>query len=349
LQHYFHWFSQQPGADGAAAKLNDLAEQSGGSEFGAAEFRFIAGRLFDADDGEPAAAGRDNGVQTAAVEQHRVGSSVLMQAKDNVYWAEIGIYTFVSFFLLMAVLSFTTIFLIYCAKRFACRYLLYVLWVLYGLLGVVFFAASGFLIIATFTAYDGCTAYHQITTDSVTLQSLSFYNTSQFAQSLDSCFFPIVGSTDSVFQDFTQQTTFTRLKNLQTLYGEAVPSSSFSTVADSIQEALNNFAINPNTVLLANATTSQNPQAALTAANNYAANGGGQTCNAVNDLFVYNPVNCYPRTLDQVSPSLLSPRALHPASCCVSPAPPSWLAVSPALRQTTALQTSESTRPISML
>ena len=60
----------------------------------------------------------------------------------------------------MALLSFTTVFLIHCAKRFSCRYMLHAMWIVYGLLTVLFFVASGFLTIATLTAYDGCTAYH---------------------------------------------------------------------------------------------------------------------------------------------------------------------------------------------
>ena len=53
-------------------------------------------------------------------------------------------------------------------------------------------------------------------------------------------------------------------------------------------------------VELDGATTDQNPQAAVDAANVYAANGGSSTCNAVNDFFTYNPINCYPRLVNQV-------------------------------------------------
>ena len=60
----------------------------------------------------------------------------------------------------MALLSFTTIFLIYCAKRFSCRLMLHVLWVLFALLAITFFVLSGILVIGTLIAYDGCTAFN---------------------------------------------------------------------------------------------------------------------------------------------------------------------------------------------
>ena len=200
----------------------------------------------------------------------------------------------------MALLSFLSIFLIYCAKRYSCRYLLHVLWVFYGLLTILFFIFSGFLVIATLTAYDGCTAYHELTTNQASLQSISAYD-NQLIQTLETCFFEASLSTsDTIFQNFSQQETFTRLKSIQTQYNNSLPSSTFYSVSDSILTQLNEYAANPNTVELVNATTDQNPQAALDAANLYAANGGSTTCNATDDLLAYDPVNCYPRLLDQV-------------------------------------------------
>ena len=148
-------------------------------------------------------------------------------------------YTFISFFILMGVLSFSAIFILYCAKRYNCRYMLYILWVIYGILSLIFFAASGLLVIGTLTAYDGCTAYHQITTDSTTLKSQPFYNNSQFAQTLETCFFPLVGSDDTVFGDFSTQTTYDKLNNINTLYSASIPSSTFYSVSDSIKQQLN--------------------------------------------------------------------------------------------------------------
>lgn len=209
-------------------------------------------------------------------------------------------YTFISFFILMGVISFSAVFLIYCSKRYTCRYMLYIMWVIYGILSIVFFFASGLLVIGTLTAYDGCTAYHQMTTDPTTLKSQPFYNTSQFAQTIDNCFFPLVGSDDTVFGNFSTQTTFDKLTSLETLYSASLPSSAFFTVSDEIKQQLNEYAVNPNTVTLVGATTTQNPQAALDSANTFAANGGSSTCKAVNDKFVYNPINCYPRKMNQV-------------------------------------------------
>ena len=200
----------------------------------------------------------------------------------------------------MGLLSFSSIFLLYCAKRYTCRYMLFVLWVIYGILTVLFFVASGLLVIATLTAYDGCTAYHQATTDPNTLKSQPFYNNSQFAQTVETCFFPLVGSDDTIFGDFSTQTTYDQLNNIDSLYSSSVPSSSFYSVSDSITQQLNEYAVNPNTVTLVGATNTQNPQAALDSANAFASNGGSSTCNAVNDKLVYNPINCYPRKLNQV-------------------------------------------------
>ena len=100
----------------------------------------------------------------------------------------------------MGLVSFITIFLIYCAKRFSCRYMLYVMWGFYGVLAITFFVASGFLVIGTLTAYDGCTAFKEVTTNQASLQSLAAYS-NQLVQTMETCYFPIVGSTatDTVF------------------------------------------------------------------------------------------------------------------------------------------------------
>ena len=185
--------------------------------------------------------------------------------------------------------------------------MLYVLWAFYGILAILFFVLSGILVILTLTAYDGCTAFNEITTTQASLQSTAAYS-NQLVKTMETCYFPIIGSTapDTVFATFSQQSTYDTLTNINTQYLASLPNSTFFTVTDGIFESLNEYSVNPNTVELDGATTDQNPQAALDAANVYAANGGSSTCNAVDDFFVYNPINCYPRALDQVTLCLLS-------------------------------------------
>lgn len=137
-----------------------------------------------------------------------------MQANDTIYYSEVGIYTFLSLFSLMAILSFLSIFILYWAKRFACRYMLSALWVLSGLLATLLFLGSGVLMIGALTAYDGCTAYHEITTVQNTLTSLPSYSSSQFVQTLEACFFAAGSGSDTVFGVFSQSSTFSRLKNI---------------------------------------------------------------------------------------------------------------------------------------
>ena len=71
--------------------------------------------------------------------------------------------------------------------------MLYVLWAFYGILAVIFFVMSGVLVILTLTAYDGCTAFNEITTTQSSLQSISAYS-NQLVQTMETCYFPIVGS-----------------------------------------------------------------------------------------------------------------------------------------------------------
>jgi len=117
---------------------------------------------------------------------------------------------------------------------------------------------------------------------------------------LDTCFFEAPTPNVSIFDSFSQQTTFQQIQSFQSLYQSATPSPTFFSVSSTINSQLLNYIANPNNVTLAGATAAQNPQAALDAANAYASNGGSNSCNAVNDTFVYNPNYCYPLTLNQV-------------------------------------------------
>ena len=56
---------------------------------------------------------------------------------------------------------------------------------------------------------------------------------------METCYFPIIGATtDTVFQDFSQQSTYDALTNINTQYFASLPSSEFNTSADTIFEQL---------------------------------------------------------------------------------------------------------------
>ena len=78
-----------------------------------------------------------------------------------------------------------------------------------------------------------------------------------------------------------------------------MPASAFNTVENSIEESLIAYRINPNWVTFVGADGGQNAQAALDAANVFAANGGS-ACMKINDTLEYNPADCYPLLLNQV-------------------------------------------------
>lgn len=79
------------------------------------------------------------------------------------------------------------------------------------LLGVIFFAASGVLVIGTFAAFDSCNAYAELSGNSTALPSLSYYGDTTVTELLFTCFFPSEGSIDSVFNSLSQQTSFEQL------------------------------------------------------------------------------------------------------------------------------------------
>jgi hypothetical protein len=155
-----------------------------------------------------------------------------------------------------------------------------------------------------FTSYNGCQAFKTYTTNSTALTSLSFYSGSNIAQMINTCYF--LNTTGTVFNAFNTTNNLIPIQTLQTTYAAATPNPTFFSVVSNIQNTLVNFMANPNQANLVNATTAQNPITALNQANLYASNGGGQTCSAVNDTFVYNSVNCYPLQINQVTQYILS-------------------------------------------
>ena len=90
------------------------------------------------------------------------------------------------------------------------------------------------------------------------------------------------------------------MSQLQSLYLNSLPSTSFASVSTIITNKLIYYAANPNQANLQGAATAQNPQQALNGANSYASNGGSATCNAVHDTLTYNPNNCYPSVIQVI-------------------------------------------------
>ena len=70
-----------------------------------------------------------------------------------------------------------------------------------------------------------------------------------------------------------------------------------------IENKLSNYQLNPQTIQIANVSTSQQPEAALDDANkfaNFSETGSTQTCNVTKDELVFNVADCYPYLTGQV-------------------------------------------------
>jgi len=145
------------------------------------------------------------------------------------------------------------------------------------------FVVSGFLLFGSFTSFDACIAYNYYTHSSSALQSLSFYNSSQFAQILNTCYF--TSPTGNIFDTFNQSTNIPVLQQISSSYNNALPAPAFTSVVINIENQLKSYYMNPNNVNLVGSNSSSTPQAALNRANFYASNGGSASCSAVNDTF----------------------------------------------------------------
>jgi hypothetical protein len=168
----------------------------------------------------------------------------------------------------------------------------YPLWILFTLLAILFFLASSVLLFGSFTLFGSCLSYAYYATTPGGFQSISYYNTSQITQILNTCF--ITSPTGNIFNTFTS-TNLPTVEQIKTNYYQSLPSPAFTTVANNITNTLGGYAINPNTVSFVGASSSQNPQAALTALNQQAS-----SC-ASGSNFQYNPIYCNPNLINQPS------------------------------------------------
>lgn len=85
---------------------------------------------------------------------------------------------------------------------------------------------------------------------------------------------------------------------MSNLYYASLPSPNFTTIVTNITNILSGYILNPNTANLVNATSSQNPQAALNAINQNAQSN--TFCGVAGSSFQYNPTACYPLLINQV-------------------------------------------------
>ncbi len=68
-------------------------------------------------------------------------------------------YTVFGLFIFISLIAFISVFCTYCVRSYGWRFALYFLWIFFMLLGVLFFVASGFFLVGTFTGYDSCKVY----------------------------------------------------------------------------------------------------------------------------------------------------------------------------------------------
>lgn len=149
-------------------------------------------------------------------------------------------------------LSFLTSCCVFCTRNFNCRYLLYFYWVLFAILAIIFFLASSVLLFGSFTTYGSCIAYNYYTTTPGAFSSITYYNSSQMTQILNTCF--ITSPNGNIFNTFNQ-TNLPTVEAIKTSYYSSLPSTTFTTVANNITNTLGTYAANPNTVTLVGATT----------------------------------------------------------------------------------------------
>lgn len=198
------------------------------------------------------------------------------------------------FFILTGLFAFFSVFCVFCTRNFNCRYMLYPLWICFAFLGFIMFLASSVLLLGSFVTFDSCQAYSYYTHTTGAFQTLSYFQSSQISKILNTCF--IQSPSGNIFDTFTN-TNINTVTDIQAKYLASLPASTFSSVATSIENQLNNYSNNPNIVRLVGDSATTSPQAALDQANVYASNGGSASCNAVNDSLQYNPANCYPYSI----------------------------------------------------
>ena len=73
---------------------------------------------------------------------------------------------------------------------------------LFAILAIIFFLASSVLLFGSFTTFGSCIAYNYYTTTPGALSSISYYNSSQATQILNTCF--ITSPSGNIFNTFNQ-------------------------------------------------------------------------------------------------------------------------------------------------
>ena len=204
-----------------------------------------------------------------------------------------GSYIIFCIIILIGLIAFLASCCVFCTRNFNCRYLFYPLWLLFTILSILFFVISSGLLLSSFTLFGGCNAYTYYTT---TPGAISSIGNSQTTQVLNTCF--ITNPAGSVFDAFNN-TSLPTVEQIKSNYYSSVPSSAFTTVANSIINTLSAYNANPNTVSLLGATTSQQPQAALDVLNQDAM--ASTFCGPAGSTFQYNPTQCNPNTINPSS------------------------------------------------
>jgi hypothetical protein len=147
------------------------------------------------------------------------------------------------------------------------------------------------MLFGSFTLFGSCLSYDYYTKITGALPSISYYNSSQIAQTLHTCF--ITNPTGSIFNNIPA------VDQIQNNYNYALPSTTFTTVANNITNNLAGYSINPNTASLVGATASQQPQAALDSLNQNAK--ASSFCGVAGSTFQYNPTKCNPNLINPSS------------------------------------------------
>ena len=130
----------------------------------------------------------------------------------------------------MGALSFFSIFCVFCSRNYNCRILLYPLWVTFGVLSIAFYLISSVVLFGSFTSFSACQAYYQFTSSpsNSLLLGLSYYNTSQISQVVNTCFY--VNKTGTIFNAFTNLTNLPTVQTMDSTYTSSLPSASFYSV-----------------------------------------------------------------------------------------------------------------------
>ena len=169
------------------------------------------------------------------------------QADSVINNISIGFYVLYSFIILLGLTSLTSVCCVYYCLSFKCRYLTYFLWYVYAILSVLFFVGAGLALGASIFTFDTCTAYPYYFANQTNFNTLTFANNSQLGGIFDECFFT---NSNSMFVAFADTSILSQFGQLEDQYILASPSPSFSSVVSTIEDNLNSYRINPDTVVI---------------------------------------------------------------------------------------------------